>query len=101
MHHYQRTLSSAFGIEQLLWPGNSPNLNMTKPCWYYLKRRTIYVWIPAVHAEMVKQWEKEWTELEQERIQRWVERIHFHVQEVVRLHGGNVYHEGRGPNRES
>ena len=31
----------------------------------------------------------------QERIQKWIERIIEHVQEVIRLEGGNEYCEGR------
>jgi hypothetical protein len=30
----------------------------------------------------------------QARIQRWIERIPFHIQEVIRLKGGNDYKEG-------
>ena len=28
------------GIVKLLWPGNSPDLNMIEPCWAHLKRVT-------------------------------------------------------------
>ena len=31
----------------------------------------------------------------QERIQRWIERIVEHIQEVILLDGGNEYSEGR------
>ena len=40
---------------------------------------------------MIACWEEEWENLDQERIQRWVEQIHHHIQEVIRLHGGNFY----------
>ena len=64
----------------MIWPGNSPDLNMIEPCWFYLKRQ---VWTPAIHHEMIACWEEEWENLDQERIQRWVERIHHHIQEVI------------------
>ena len=35
-----------------------------------------------------------WSKLEQERIQRWVERIPVHIEEIIRLEGGNEYIEG-------
>ena len=27
-------------VRKLLWPGNSPDLNMIEPCWYWMKRST-------------------------------------------------------------
>jgi hypothetical protein len=35
---------------------------------------------------------EQWLELERKRIQAWIERIPRHIQEVIRLDGGN---EGR------
>ena len=29
----------------------------------------------------------------QEKIQKWIERIYIHVQEVIKLNGGNEYKE--------
>jgi hypothetical protein len=40
-------------------------------------------------------WRKAWDELDQNRIREWIERIPFHIQEVIRLEGGNEYQEGR------
>jgi siroheme synthase len=40
-------------------------------------------------------WIKCWKEMPQERIQQWIERIIEHVQEVIRLEGGNKYREGK------
>jgi hypothetical protein len=36
----------------------------------------------------------------QEKIQAWIERIIDHVQEVIRLEGGNEYKEGRKRGQE-
>jgi hypothetical protein len=44
---------------------------------------------------MEKAWQKAWDELPQEQIQAWIERIPVHIQEVIRLEGGNEYKEGR------
>ncbi|KAF7503566.1 hypothetical protein GJ744_003594 [Endocarpon pusillum] len=35
----------------------------------------------------------------QEEIQRWIERIPFHIQEIIRLKGGNEYKEGKTAKR--
>ncbi|KAF8416770.1 hypothetical protein EV426DRAFT_706748 [Tirmania nivea] len=42
-------------------------------------------------------WKNAWRDLEQWRIQRWIERIPYHIQEVIRLEGGNEYSEGHPP----
>ena len=55
----------------MIWPGNSPDLTITR------------VWTPAIHHEMIAQWEEEWENLDQGCIQRWVEQIHHHLQEVI------------------
>jgi hypothetical protein len=36
-----------------------------------------------------------WKEMPQEKIQAWIERIIVHIQEVIRLEGGNECQEGR------
>ncbi len=95
MHHYQSTVYSTFNIERIIWLGNLPDLNMIKPCWFHLKRRTTQAWAPSIHDELVKKWEEKWAKFEQEQIQRWVERVRHHIQEVVQLHGDNLYQEGR------
>ena len=35
-----------------------------------------------------------WETLDQERIQRWVDRIKVYIEEIIRLEGGNEYMEG-------
>jgi hypothetical protein len=46
-------------------------------------------------AQLKEAWIKYWKEMPQERIQQWIERIVEHVQEVIRLEGGNEYREGK------
>jgi transposase len=36
---YQHSVFSFHKVARLFWPGNSPDLNMTEPCWPYMKRR--------------------------------------------------------------
>jgi hypothetical protein len=72
---------------------------MIEPYWPYLKRVITKKGAPKnkSHTEMV--WKQEWDNLEQWRIQRWIERIPHHIQEVIRLKGGNEYAEGRSKKR--
>ena len=45
-------------------------------------------------------WREAWQELEQKRIQAWIERIPRHIKKVISLDGGNEYKEGRAPSVE-
>ena len=94
-HHAQQAVYSRYEIQRLLWPGNSPDLNAIEACWPYMKRATTRRGAPKSRAEAVRVWEQEWDNLPQEKIQEWIERIPRHIQEVIRLEGGNEYREGR------
>ena len=82
-------------ITRLLWLLNSPDLNMIKLCWFWMKRHTTKHRPITSQAQLKEAWIKCWKEMPQERIQAWIERIVEHVQEVIRLEGGNEYCEGR------
>ena len=43
---------------------------------------------------MERAWYKTWDDIPQEQIQQWISAIPFHIQEVIRLEGGNEYKEG-------
>ena len=93
---HQNLIFMDFNVMRLLWPGNSPDLNMIEPCWFWMKRRTTRLGAPRTRIEAEKAWTKCWTEeLTQKRIQSWIERIKRHVDEVILLDGGNEYREGR------
>lgn len=93
-HHHQATVYAAYDIVRLLWPGNSPDLNAIEPCWWWLKRRVTSRGAPATRKDMEKAWLQAWEDLPQEQIQRWIEGIPHHIQEIIRLEGGNEYKEG-------
>jgi hypothetical protein len=40
-------------------------------------------------------WRVYWKELPIATVNGWIERVYWHVQEVIRLRGGNEYQEGR------
>ena len=94
VHSENVRLYSLFNIQRLLWPGNSPDLNQIEPCWGWMKKRA------AAHPDFDKKgslqkiFKQIWAELEQSRIQRWIQRIIRHIREVIRLEGGNEYREG-------
>jgi len=60
-----------------------------------MKRLTTKKGAPKNNDDGHRAWRKAWQELEQKRIQAWIERIPRHIQEIIRLEGGNEYQEGR------
>jgi ferric-dicitrate binding protein FerR (iron transport regulator) len=60
-----------------------------------MKRLTTKKGAPKNNEEGRQAWRQAWQELKQERIQAWIERIPRHIQEVIRLEGGNEYREGK------
>ena len=94
-HHAQRIIYEQYQVEQLIWCSNSPDLNAIEPAWAWLKKRTTSKGAPKNRAEGAKAWLHWWQELPQHQIQAWIERIPFHIEEIIRLDGGNEYKEGR------
>ncbi|KAF1980641.1 hypothetical protein K402DRAFT_299415, partial [Aulographum hederae CBS 113979] len=90
---HQQVFFDAAEIPRLLWPSNSPDLNMIEPTWAYLKRQTTKKGGLTSRILAEKAWKKAWEDLEQWRIRAWIERIPRHIQEVIRLDGGNDYNE--------
>ena len=68
-HHSQKAIYSSFDIQQLLWPGNSPDLNAIEPCWPFLKWTTTKYGTPRSRDKMKKAWLKAWKDLDQSQIQ--------------------------------
>jgi transposase len=94
-HHHQGPVYDLHHITRLLWPGNSPDLNAIEPCWPWMKKTTTARGAPSTKATMETAWIQAWSTLPQSQIQAWIERIPRHVQEIIRLEGGNEYAEGR------
>jgi hypothetical protein len=69
-------------IARLLWPGNSPDLNMIEPCWAYLKRVTTRTGGIKSRSEAEKAWTTLWKDLQQKKIQQWTEWLIRHIKEV-------------------
>ncbi len=92
-HHMQKEIYSIFDILQMLWPGNSPDLNAIEPTWAFMKRATTRYGPPRTRPDASRSWLTGWRNLEQSRIQCWIERIPHHIQEIICLEGGNEYCE--------
>jgi hypothetical protein len=94
-HHYQQQIYDLNEVRRLIWCGNSPDLNPIEPCWPWMKRRTTRKGAPKNREEAVTAWEQYWGELPQSQIQAWIERIPWHIEQIIALEGGNEYKEGR------
>lgn len=94
-HWIQNRVYDAAGVSKLLWPGNSPDLNMIEPCWFWMKKETTKKGAPQNRATAIKVWEECWYNMPMSKVQAWIERIPHHIQHIIRLEGGNEYQEGR------
>ena len=83
-----------FGITRMIWPGNSPDLNMIELAWFHLKRVITRRRALSTRTEVTAAWIQAWEELERWRINDWIRKIRGRVQEVIRLKGGNEYGHG-------
>ena len=92
---YQDELFRLHDIMRLLWPGNSPDMNLTEPCWPWMKRTTTKKGAPRTRRDTEERWKKAWDDLPQEKIQAWIERIPRHLRIIRFLKGDNKYKEGR------
>ena len=84
-----------YEIERLIWYTNSPDLNAIEPAWFWIKRATTKKGALKSRTEALRVWPDYWEKLPRSTIQAWIERIPHHIQEIIRLEGGNEYQEGR------
>jgi hypothetical protein len=94
IHHIQEEIYNLHKVQRLLWPGNSPDLNMIEPNWYWMKKRTTSRGAPSNRPALKTAWITAWKDLPLSQIQDWIERIPRHIEEVIHLEGGNEYIEG-------
>ena len=67
---------------------------MIEPAWAYLKRVTTKKGPLKTRKKAEEAWKKAWNDLEQSRIQAWIECIKPHIDMVLELEGRNHYCEG-------
>lgn len=103
-YHYQSKVYNIWKVIKLIWPSNSPDINAIEFAWAWMKKETSERGIATSNKQLKEDWEECWANLPQSLIQKWIERIPVHIQEIIRLRGGNAYKEGRNgrvkdPNR--
>jgi hypothetical protein len=55
---YSDKLYISWEVVRMLWPANSPNLNMIEPCWFYIKVETIKKGGITLDVELREAWVK-------------------------------------------
>jgi hypothetical protein len=65
---YSNELYISWEVVRMLWPANSPDLNMIKPCWFYIKVEITKKGAIHLDEELRAAWVKCWEELPQWRI---------------------------------
>jgi transposase len=95
-HHAQKAVFDLWKVQRLVWCPNSPDLNAIEAAWPWLKRHTTKKGAPGSRQAAIAIWKSYWQQLPQSDIQKWIERIPRHIEEVIRLEGSNEYREGRG-----
>ena len=84
----------------MLWPGNSPDLNVIKKAQFWMKRETTKRGPTSDKKKLRVRQEKCQEDLPQSKIQEQITAIPDHVKAIIRLEGGNEYKEGRKKGEE-
>jgi len=84
---------SVQGIEKMVWPGHSPDINASEHAWPWIRRHVTRQFAPSCTAEECKsQWEAEWKNLPIEMINRWVLDVIEVVRRIIQHEGKNDFH---------
>ncbi|KAJ9220690.1 hypothetical protein DTO027B5_2217 [Paecilomyces variotii] len=100
-HRAQQEVYNYHEVIRMLWPSNSPDLNMIEPCWYWMKKRTTIRGAPSSKKTGKGLWLQAWKDLPQSKIQEWISRIPDHIKAVIACDGGNEYKEGNKDTKRS
>jgi hypothetical protein len=67
----------------------------------WMKRETTKPGPASSMKKLTKYWVDCWDNMDQARIKAWIERLPIHIQEVLRLEGGNEYKESKSGKRRN
>jgi transposase len=91
--YYTKIILDLYGIIQLLWPPQSPDLNPIEQIWKYIRQqirqREHY---PENKEQMFKAWEEEWMKVPQHIINHRISKILKRAQQVLDNDGDNNFH---------
>ena len=77
------------GIDVLLWPPQSPNLNPIEHLWEILKRRLVsYERAPGGILEVWERVQDEWEKIDVEICQKLIKSLPKRVEAVIKAKGG-------------
>jgi hypothetical protein len=65
-----------------------------------MKKETTKKGLITSKKALKEAWIQCWEDMPQEKIQAWIERIPRHIQEIIRLEGGNKYSKGGNKGKE-
>lgn len=81
------------GINKLLWPGNSPDINASEHAWSYMRYHISRDYPTSTTKDQcAQQWREEWERLPQEQIDAWIDRIPDVIRQILAQKGGNNFH---------
>ena len=88
---HQIEIFNTFNVQRFLWSENFSDFNAIESIWSWLKRHTIKKEASENRKNAKKEWSKQWHEMSQTFIRKWIERILNHIQQIIRCKDDNEY----------
>jgi transposase len=87
--HITKAYHAYFGVNQMKWPANSPDLNPIENVWRLLKYR-VGRRFPKTDTEVRQYIEEEWAKLTIEDYEKYIKEMPQRVQAVIDARGGHT-----------
>ncbi|GFW08337.1 transposable element Tc3 transposase [Trichonephila clavipes] len=86
-----RTRINSEGIQRLVWPARSPDLNPIENVWDALRRQVAGRTYPPTNKNtLIRVLTEEWDKLPQQLLDNVVQRMVRRVECCITLHGGHI-----------
>lgn len=86
-----RDFISAQGIDELAWPGNSPDLNIMENLWAIVAHRVeAHPTLPKNEAELWERVQVAWNSIPLADLRKLFHSIPLRIQETINAHGGTT-----------